>query len=358
MIHAEFIVATLLEDGAEQPDLPLNRPPEVDVDALVTGDLSQWWQQTTREDGKKVEDHEITKFGVENSSYFQGHGVAFTNYDEAFVGTGNNAYEALEDALEGAAQSGWDVSTIKNPFNPNAPDAVAAVAAEYAEEGDEPDEDAGDDMYYYVGLRLKELNPFEPGDLPAPQQESDDEALDKFGDELVSRVIGRKMEVGEEVSDGTFEMTTLCRRGLNKLKELRYDGWVDFCEINREAIDGLNYILDTPQEDDDEDEEILVAAHEALDTLWDTLVELLSDDYVPFGTYFGPNAGSGSCYGCWPASDYLRDAVEEGTEVIEVETVGNEFPEKIRPGEVHRWMTSPNGHQAMYTPAGDRLWLY
>jgi hypothetical protein len=101
-----------------------------------------------------------------------------------------------------------------------------------------------------------------------------------------------------------------------------------------------------------------VAAHESVENLWLVLSEILSDDYCMFGTHFGSNEGSGSCFGCWPSSDYLRDAVDDGDHVIEVETVGDNFPAKIRAAHVHRWMTSPSGHQAVYDPAGTLLWKY
>lgn len=59
-----------------------------------------------------LEDH-----GIENASYWQGAGVAFTNWKACFTGVGSTPKEAAEDALEQAACSGWDVEGIENDLS-------------------------------------------------------------------------------------------------------------------------------------------------------------------------------------------------------------------------------------------------
>jgi hypothetical protein len=90
------------------------------------------------ESRRAVADFEIVRHGIDNSQYFQGCGVAFTEYEACFTGIGNNPNEALDDALEQAAVSGWDVESIKNdqPTKPK----VSAKA---------------EDCYYYLSIRLK-----------------------------------------------------------------------------------------------------------------------------------------------------------------------------------------------------------
>lgn len=53
----------------------------------------------------EVEDH-----GVDHCQYFPGAGLAFTDYEDCATGTGNTPREALEDALEALACSGWTLS--------------------------------------------------------------------------------------------------------------------------------------------------------------------------------------------------------------------------------------------------------
>lgn len=48
----------------------------------------------------KIASFEIIDHGIEHSQYFQGCGVSYTNFNEVATGCGQNATEALEDALE------------------------------------------------------------------------------------------------------------------------------------------------------------------------------------------------------------------------------------------------------------------
>ena len=59
---------------------------------------------------KKVSDFQLIDHGMENSSYFQGHGISRTAWDDTATGVGSTAHEAVEDALEQIAQNGWMVS--------------------------------------------------------------------------------------------------------------------------------------------------------------------------------------------------------------------------------------------------------
>lgn len=90
---------------------------------------------------KKVTDHQIIDHGVEGSSYFQGCGVSGTGYDEVYTGIGDSANEALEDALEQAAMSDWDVDGITNDLSEE------ITVPEDAEEESE--------LHHFVSIRLE-----------------------------------------------------------------------------------------------------------------------------------------------------------------------------------------------------------
>lgn len=54
---------------------------------------------------KKITDYEILDHGVDHSQYFQGCGVAYTEYDECVTGVGYSYKSALEDALDQLSDS-------------------------------------------------------------------------------------------------------------------------------------------------------------------------------------------------------------------------------------------------------------
>lgn len=119
---------------------------------------------------KLVEDHQWVDFGIDGSQYWPGIGVAFTDYDEAFGGAGDNPREAAHDALEQAANSGWELDGTGLTEAADAMPEQPSVAEEYPPEGDEEDF-ADNDLYYYIGLRLKERK---RGEGEPPVHEAED----------------------------------------------------------------------------------------------------------------------------------------------------------------------------------------
>ena len=90
----------------------------------------------------KPTDYEIVVHGMEHEQHFQGCGVSGTGYTAVFTGIGNNPGEALDDALEQAAMSGWDVDAnpkLRRERLPRCP----RVPEEFQ------------DCHYYVSVRLK-----------------------------------------------------------------------------------------------------------------------------------------------------------------------------------------------------------
>ena len=48
----------------------------------------------------------------DHSQYWQGAGLAYTEFDDIATGVGSSEREAAEDACEQLAMQGWDTSTI------------------------------------------------------------------------------------------------------------------------------------------------------------------------------------------------------------------------------------------------------
>ena len=109
-------------------------------------------------------DHEVVDCGIDNASYVQGWGDGI----HSFKGSGYNAYYAFEEALEMAAQAGWDtvVQSIQNPYeDQREEDTVRQFvidnddgqleglnpdSSEYEQRVDEMME--GSELYYYVQI--------------------------------------------------------------------------------------------------------------------------------------------------------------------------------------------------------------
>lgn len=197
-----------------------------------------------------------------------------------------------------------------------------------------------------------------PSQDPTWGLRENDEMMGYMEPEIERITTRRKLRVGEEVSNGTYNDIDLTRRALKKLEELDYMRYQRFVAENKDYVDTLKDVIAFHARGEDYNKDSVVY-HEMIETLWESLQAIFNDEFCMFGTLFGANDGSGSCFGCWPAVDYLREACEEGTEVIEVETVGDNFPPKTMPAQGrYKWMTSPSGHQAMYEPDGKLLWKY
>jgi len=88
---------------------------------------------------KKIGKYQIIDHGVDSEQYFPGFGVFGSEYSECYTGSGENAKEALEGALEMASQNDWDVSTIENELS----------------DVSEIDYEEHDELHHYVSIRIK-----------------------------------------------------------------------------------------------------------------------------------------------------------------------------------------------------------
>ena len=56
---------------------------------------------------KRIAAYKLEDIGIEHQQYFDGRSTAHTDWDEVYVGVGDNPAEAIDDALDNAAQDGW-----------------------------------------------------------------------------------------------------------------------------------------------------------------------------------------------------------------------------------------------------------
>lgn len=96
----------------------------------------------------KTKDYEITDYGIDNVSYFQGHGVMFTRFEYCCVGVGADYNDALQDALESASQQDAEIVLSREDKKPVKSDSINTHLGLTDE-----DETEECELYYYVGLR-------------------------------------------------------------------------------------------------------------------------------------------------------------------------------------------------------------
>ena len=93
---------------------------------------------------------ELTYHGVERSDYFQGVGTSFTKYTDVQVGIGMTPRSAIEDAIEGAADTAprEAIEAMERALNQ---DFITPWATAIPDEVEQQDED--DEMYCYGSVR-------------------------------------------------------------------------------------------------------------------------------------------------------------------------------------------------------------
>jgi len=120
------------------------------------------------ESARKIKQYQWEDIGVEHSQYFQGRGTAYSNWEEVYIGIGEDAKEAISDAIDSAAMSGWDVDklpkrprgfskeTVQDVIDANREPSDEEEEEEDEEEEEEEEEDEEPtELYYHVALYVR-----------------------------------------------------------------------------------------------------------------------------------------------------------------------------------------------------------
>lgn len=101
---------------------------------------------------RKVKTYRIDAIGIDLPDYFPGVGISGTPWDAVAVGTGDNAKEAYQDAVEQLATDDWNVDKLPTrPYGINKQDSVDAYLRRIKETSGEPT-----DLQYYVAVFVAE----------------------------------------------------------------------------------------------------------------------------------------------------------------------------------------------------------
>jgi len=297
MTHAQKIVDALTSGNPDQPELPLG--PSTDVTQSLVRDIANAAVKKyidARQHGKPIYDYSVHDHGIMYSDYFQGVSTYPTRWDDVYTGNGENAHEALDDALDNAATDGWDVRTVQNEFDPESPDNVQNSIRQNNPDM-EDDDDAADGVYYYVSIFVRGVP-----ETVEESAESDQAMLKRLGQVAIDAG-KKKLQIGslfrstshsEDFIDGCLKaLAWLDKAKLNEVKQ----GYSDEIELYQLAGRGEAV---TPND-------LAVMDEFAYETL-----DRIMQDYCPPLTFFGSHSGNGSDIGCWPNYDLLREAENEG----------------------------------------------
>jgi hypothetical protein len=94
---------------------------------------------------RTIQEFEIVDHGIQHEQYFQGCGLAFTEYDDIATGIGSNPAEAFQDALEQLAMADWETDGMENRIGREIGRNCLPVT---------PRTDV-DECYYYASIRVK-----------------------------------------------------------------------------------------------------------------------------------------------------------------------------------------------------------
>jgi hypothetical protein len=102
---------------------------------------------------QKIERYEIVDHGVDHSDYFQGCGVAYTEFDKCYTGAGRSLKEALGDALEQIGEH-YDLLGCPDLLGEcNESSDNDRVTQSYENIREKEPEDS--QLYYYASIRVK-----------------------------------------------------------------------------------------------------------------------------------------------------------------------------------------------------------
>lgn len=349
MTIAQGIVDALTSGNQDNPELPLG--PSIDVPQSLVAQIAQKVVRDymdTRQHGKPIYDHSIRQHGIMYSDYFQGVSTVHTQWESVYTGTGENAYEALDEALDDAAMDGWDVRSIENEFDPNDQDNVQNAVRENNPDM-EDDDDIADGVYYYVSIFVRGV-PKEGVD----EAKKPNDMLSKLGQVAIQA--GKKwLTVGESISRGTARMDDLLFAYLDTLDQLDRAKANAVREEYKSTIELAGRIANGHAQVGDDIELVDHLVIEVLDPImW---------EYCPPYTYFGSNPGDGTDIGCWPDRDKMDEDSEGGelTKFVAGTVQAIQFSEGRLPVDTkYVWIHNPErGDDSIWdAPRKQPIWHY
>lgn len=96
---------------------------------------------------KKITEYEVISHGFDQPDYFQGCGIALTDFTFVVTGVGGNEQQAYEDALEQLAMDDWDIDELEQHTK-----EYDTQEQEYTEEELEQMDNI---PYYYLSIRVR-----------------------------------------------------------------------------------------------------------------------------------------------------------------------------------------------------------
>lgn len=105
---------------------------------------------------KIISEFELINHGIEHSQYFQGCGIAFTQFANVVTGIGDNPAEAIDDCLEQIAQYDFEAEDMKTRImTQEGWEILPTIPSVWLQLGNH-----NQDIYYYVSIR------YNKGDRP------------------------------------------------------------------------------------------------------------------------------------------------------------------------------------------------
>ena len=98
---------------------------------------------------KQITSFQVLSHGVDTSSYFQGCGVAFSDFENVQTGIGDTEREAFNDALDQIVSCGAEISPELEAERENMNDSVLA----YTPDGEEEQNDCCETPVFWVSVR-------------------------------------------------------------------------------------------------------------------------------------------------------------------------------------------------------------
>lgn len=172
----------------------------------------------------KIKDFRIVNHGVERSDYFQGHGVSFTRFTDCATGIGHSEKEALEDALDQLASSGFDVEALEST------EEFQAAAKECLD----IERDLPEDCWFHVSVDVVRASPR----IRLDNQDKEDGSVLVIAEDAAEAEHDQSIDGSSWEIDGDFAYTYIQDR----------PGLVAALEADGYAVDASEYYENSEEE--------------------------------------------------------------------------------------------------------------